>query len=131
MLKTTTKRAIDNIRKYIVEHYDGSGYDENTPEAQAATFEEISKVIRADVIRVEGWRNKGGRFCPFETMFIEWASGLPGLLDTCYYYNRSAIEDLGAILEETEEEKAKYSEIEAETMLSKLLAREIRKAVEV
>lgn len=128
MLKTISKRAIENIRKYIVEHYDGSGYDENTPEAQAATFEEIATVIYLDVMRVESYR-LNLRWMSFEQLFSEWASGLPGLLDTCYYYNRSAVDDLGEILEETEAEKAKYNEREAETMLSNLLAREIGKAV--
>lgn len=128
MLKTTNKRAIENIRKYIVEHYDGSDYDESTPEAQAATFEEIATVIYLDVMRVESYRSNL-RWMPFEQLFSEWAQGLPGLLDTCYYYNRSAVADLGEILEETEAEKAKYNEREAETMLSNLLAREIRKAV--
>ena len=120
---------IENIREYIVNYYDGSGYDQDTPEAQAVTFEEIAKVIHADVIRCESLRNSNGRICPFEMMFTEWAQGLPGLLNTCYYYNRSAIDDLGAILEESEAEKAKYNEREAERELSRLLAREIRKAV--
>ena len=38
------------------------------------------------------------------------AAGLPSVLDTCYFYNRSAVDDLGAILEETESEKAKRGE---------------------
>lgn len=57
--------------------------------------------------------------------FEEWAAGLPSILDTCYYYNRSAVDDLGAILEETDSEKARYSEQQAETRLTYLIYREL------
>lgn len=50
---------------------------------------------------------------------------MPSILDTCYYYNRSAVDDLGAILEETAEEKARYSEAQAETLLTSLIYREL------
>lgn len=46
--------------------------------------------------------------------FADWCAGLAGVLDTRYYYNRSAVDNLGAILEETDEEKAKYTEDQAE-----------------
>jgi hypothetical protein len=64
-----------------------------------------------------------------QDVFEEWASGLPSVLDTCYYYNRSAVDDLGAILEQTETEKAKYNEQESEKLLTYLIFREIKKAV--
>ena len=57
--------------------------------------------------------------------FTDWAQGLPSILDTCYYYNRSAVDDLGAILEETAEEKARYSEQNAEQLLTALIYREL------
>lgn len=57
--------------------------------------------------------------------FEEWAAGLPSILDTCYYYNRSAVDDLGAILEETDSEKARYTEQQAETRLTYLIYREL------
>ena len=50
---------------------------------------------------------------------------MPSILDTCYYYNRSAVYDLGAILEETAEEKARYNEAQAETLLTSLIYREL------
>ena len=58
-------------------------------------------------------------------MFVDWCQGLPSALDTLYYYNRSAVDDLAAILEETEEEKAKYTEAQAEEILSRLIYREL------
>lgn len=121
MLKTNSKKAKENIKAYIMENYNADGYEENEPEAMAKTFEEVATVILADVVRVEGWRKN----TPKQTMFIEWAKGLPGLLDTCYYYNRSAIEDLKNILEETDEEANRYTEAQAEELLSRLIYREL------
>ena len=64
---------------------------------------------------------------PTQQGFIDWCAGLPSILDTCYYYNRSAIKDLGDILEQTEEERAKYTESDAERLLSILIYRELVK----
>lgn len=61
--------------------------------------------------------------------FVYWCEGLPGVLDTDYYLNRSAVEDLGNILEENEAERKKYTESEAETKITYLMWREIYKAV--
>ena len=58
-------------------------------------------------------------------VFKDWAQGLAmgGLF--CYYYNREAVDDLAEILQETEEEKAKYKESDAEELLTRLIYREI------
>jgi hypothetical protein len=68
-MKTTTKEARQNIRQYILDHFDPCGY----------------------------------------------------------YYNRSAVDDLGAILEQSEREKAQYSEAEAENLLTHLIYRELKR----
>ncbi|MBP5412257.1 MAG: hypothetical protein J6Y47_03255, partial [Bacteroidales bacterium] len=60
--------------------------------------------------------------------FIAWLSGLPSIFDSCYYYNRSAKDDIGAILEETENEKNRYTEEQAADLLSRVIYREIVKA---
>ena len=61
--------------------------------------------------------------------FLDWCSGLPSVLDTCYYYNRSAVEDLAIILEETETEKSKFTENEAETRLTQLIYKTIKATI--
>lgn len=60
-----------------------------------------------------------------QDIFTEWASGLAcgGLFD--YYYNVSAVQVLGDILEETEEERSKCTEAQAEKMLTYLIYREV------
>lgn len=125
MLKTNTRKARENIRAYIVDHFDASSYTETPPE----TFPAIAAYI-LDVFHDEKCKHDkqyaAGRISTQE-LFFDWAAGLPTLLDTCYYYNRSAVDDLGAILEESESEKARYSESDAERLLTLLIYRELLK----
>lgn len=123
MLKTNSKKARENIRQYIVDNFNGYNYDIETP----GTFEETARII---------WENftdekvkHDNRRMTKPQLFEEWLSGLPSIIDSCYYYNRSAVEDLGNILEETEAEKEKYTETDAENLLTYLIYREITKAV--
>ena len=124
MLKTTCKKALDNIRAYILSGVNVDGYGLKQPE----TFSEAALIIWADFKQA-----KKHELCRphtnYQECFVDWCGGLPGIFDTCYYYNRSAVDDLGNILEETETEKAKYTESQAELMLSRLIYREIVKEV--
>lgn len=61
--------------------------------------------------------------------FRDWAQGLPSALDTCYYYNRSAVDDLGTILEQTESEKSRYTEAEAENLLTIMIYCELTRGI--
>ena len=128
MIRSNSKKAIQNIRAYITDNYNPDGYDPEAPEAKATTFEEIAACILADVKRVKGYEFNRCRCYTWQEAFADWAAGLPGLLDTCYYYNRSAVDDLAEILQETDSEKAKYSESQAEEKLSRLIFRELQKA---
>lgn len=129
MLRTNTKKARENIRAYIIANYDPCNYD-NLPEA--ATFEEVAANIyntfKSEKFYTDNYYLKH-KISEFES-FTEWAAGLPSILDTCYYYNRSAVDDLGAILEETEAEKARHTEEKAENLLTYLIFREIIKGVQ-
>lgn len=61
-------------------------------------------------------------------MLEDWFCGLPSVLDTAHYiYHANAVDMLGEWLEETESEKARFSESEAERMINRLLIREILK----
>ncbi len=118
MIRTNSKKARENIRKYILDNYSPESY--GLPET--ADFKEAATNI-LETFRAEKPYNT-------ETLatFIDWSAGLPSILDTCYYYNRSAVDDLGAILEETDAEKSKYSEQDAERLLTILIYRELTKA---
>lgn len=125
MLRTNSKQARENIRAYISEIYTPEGYD--LPETRS--FRDIATNIY-NAFKAETGPRKHNHFTSEQNIFIEWASGLPSIIDTCYYYNRPAVTDLGDILEETETERARFTEAEAENLLSILIYREIKKAVE-
>lgn len=120
MLKTNSKQAKENIKAYIMDHFDFSGYEDGetaTPE----TYKEICKCIYDTMIAEKFYNRASGNYDTFK----DWCQGLPSMLDTCYYYNRSAVKDLAEILEETPEESRRFTEEEAEEWLTRLLYREI------
>lgn len=127
MLRTNSKQARENIRQYIIENFT----PENYTDEEITGFENIAKFI-LDVFKSEYYdnycnRNVARRYTQAEA-FKDWCSGLPSVLDTCYYYNRSAVEDVKNILEETDAEASKYNEQQAEELLTSLIYRELTRA---
>ena len=120
MLKTNSKQARENLRAYVINHFNPDSYDFRGDESDFAT------IARYIMSRFE--REKSGERGTRAELFADWCEGLPSVLDTCYYYNRSAVDDLGAILEETDAEKARYTEQQAETMLTRVIYAELCKA---
>lgn len=124
MLKTNTKKAKENIKNYIIKNYErGEDYTHHGINVDTTNWEEIRKNIK-DIFYLEYGRQIKLYKSEYDA-FNNWCRGLPSILDTCYYYNRSAIKDLGDILEETEEERNKYSEEQAEEKLTQLIYREV------
>lgn len=128
MLRTNSKKAIENIRKYIIEHFDGENYNFS---GDASNFHEVAIFIYKCFIEekykgAEGYYARRGY--SMQDIFADWAAGLPSVLDTCYFYNRSAVDDLAEILEESDSEKAKYKdEQKAENLLTNLISLQIFK----
>lgn len=124
MLKTNSKKARENIRAYIIINFDPTNYDlTKAPESWPEIAAFILDTFRSEKYYSLEYMQRAG--LSEQKVFTEWAAGLPSVLDTCYFYNRSAVDDLGAILEETESEKAKHSERDAEICLTHLIYREI------
>lgn len=122
-LRSTCKKALTNLREYILTHTDTSNY-EDLP--MPSTFKEAAQVI-IDTFWAEymhGYNLKRNH----QDCFCDWLAGLPSVFDSCYYHNRSAVDDLGAILEESEAEKARYTDEQACKQLSWLIYREVTKA---
>jgi len=127
MLKTNSKQAAENVRAYICDRFDFTNYDDSSrPEPQ--TFPEIAAFI-LKCFRSEKYSTpEDFRYYHTENAaFADWCAGLPSVLDTCYFYNRSAVDDLGAILEETDTEKERYTEEAAENLLTSLIYKELMK----
>lgn len=128
MLKTNTKQARENIKSYILKNFRPEDYaGEFTGDPQ--NFDDVKKFIigifkeeYADPCHA---REKVTNFTPDVVLFTEWAQGLPLVLDCDYYVSRSAIDDLGDILEETPEERRRFSERQAEATLTWLIFREL------
>lgn len=130
MIKTNTKQAKEAIKNYILGAYDASGYDPDTVEAMAETFEEIARVLLSETKRVNGCdvgKKFGGKWYTWQDAFIDWSKGLPSIFDTSYHCGACAVDLLGDMLEETEEERNRYTEEQAEDMLDRLIFREISK----
>lgn len=125
MLKTNSKKAKENIRNYIIDNFTAENYTDTPP----TEWHEIAVFIY-DTFRSEKYN------CPQDYRyyngmesyaFTDWCQGLPSVLDTCYYYNRSAVEDLGNILEQTIIERNRYGEDQAERQLTALIYQTIKK----
>lgn len=120
-LKTNSHKARENVKQYILNNVDFTGYDIKI--MTDANFPEIAHSI-LDIFRNEK-RYERHRIGVEFVAFLDWTQGLPSVLDCCFWYNRSAVDDLGAILKKTEEEKAGYDEQEAGLLLVKLIYREL------
>ena len=122
MLKTNSKKARE-ISGRISGNFTPENYTDNPPQE----WPEIAAFI-LDTFKSEKPAIGSYARMTEQERFIDWAQGLASVLDTCYYYNRSAVDDLGAILEETDSEKARYTEQQAESLLTNLIYRELIKA---
>lgn len=130
MLRSNSKAAKANIHQYIIEHFDPTGYDYET--IDCTNWLDVAHVIWDVWHREKVYNQHKGFEC-----FKDWAQGLPCILDTCYYYNRSAVKDLAVILEDEEAKedcndwsKNEYWESEraAEEKLTWLIYRELQQA---
>ena len=130
MLQTNSKKAIKHTREYILKHFNGKGYDFSGDEND---FHDVAAFIYKCFIDekrkyTESYYSRIGY--SKRDIFEEWAEGLPSVIDTRYYYNRSAVDDLAEILEEDETEKQKYNDERiAEKLLTYLIYIEISKEV--
>lgn len=122
MLRTNSKKARANVVEYIKQD---AGYLEDNYEYIADTDQELLASVYGVFLSEKSYELQKNKHINQYNIFKEWAQGLAmgGLF--CYYYNRSAVDDLGDILEETEEERQRYSESEAEEMLTRLIWREV------
>ena len=109
MLKTNSKKARENVRNYI-----------NETECEYHKGETLKETC-ANIWRdFKNYYTRGN----YQEEFTKWAQGLPGdLFD--YHYFPTAKKILGDILEETEEERERFTETDAERKLTYLIYMEI------
>ena len=130
MLKTNSKKARENIRAFILKHADFEGRDmtvnaENISEVSRGIYE----IFCSEKSYSDGYMYRRG--ISEQAVFDDWCRGLPSALGCEPFLLGSAVYILGNILEETEEERSRYTEEQAEKLMIYLLYREIVKAKEV
>lgn len=137
MLRTNSKKAIANLRSYIVENIGQELFDELVESKEYQMPDKKSSFdVTADFIYFcfkkemleHNLQYKAGRISELE-LFERWAQGLASAFNFDYYLGGQAIDDLGDILEETEEERNGYSYQQAEELLTYLIYREVKKSV--
>ena len=118
--KIARQNVIDYIRKYSADDLQEAGL-------QGCSNAEMLQYIRDCFTREAVYKNNLIR-CGWSlyTVFRDWANGLPMGQLFVYLLRRSAVDDLGAILQETDAEKAKYTEEQAEEMLTRLIFRAVQ-----
>ena len=115
-----TKQTKENLRIYITNNYDPSNYDLD----DCRDFSCIAKNILATFRSEKRYSLNHYEFGKFE----DWCQGLPSILDTCYYYNRSAADDLIYLFPDNENEINKLSDEQAQKLLTKIIYRALKEA---
>lgn len=123
MLKTNSKKAKENIKQYIV----------NNTDINSTDFNEVAKYIINNFNRYNCLYEVRRFQHNYQAIFADWLHCLPVCLELGFIYqaDKTAKDDLMAILEETEEEVAKYSEKQAEELLIYLIYRELTKVASI
>ena len=125
MLRTNSRKAMENIRKAIMDSYEAANeyYTFEGREAKTDFNEICADILEAFVITSQA-EHRASK----SEMFMDWMQGLPTAFPVADdIFLRSATDFLENILEETEEEKARYTEDKAEKLACNLLYRELEK----
>lgn len=111
MLKTNSKKAKENLKAYIITAWDFE-------EENARDWETVKEDIRGSFIKAaysSEYERKQNRYDAFKG----WLQGLPhGLGD---HYLCTAVDDLANILDETETERNRFTEDQAEEKLTRMI----------
>jgi hypothetical protein len=126
-LKTNSKQVKAAIMEYIRGYKEDIACNYEIPETELENDDSLCFVIY-NIFRQEALDHnlqyKAGKISE-ATAFHDWASGLAmyGMFD--YYYYPIAVNLAGSILQETESEKSRFTESDAEKLLTNLIYREI------
>lgn len=137
MLKTNTKQVSNKVENYIISNFKNLQQEQPTYQydhihaiesVDSNNYTEVCNAINCIFfceLLEHDCRWNAGRLTRYDA-FTEWCQGLPTALN-CDYYLHSAVDLLGDWLEETDEEKKKFSELQAEEKITYLLYREINR----
>lgn len=129
MLRTNSKEVRAKVRQYIIDGFDPEAYGyEQYYNVDKENFSCVAHAI-FDCLYNEKIKCNTRKVSRYE-YFKDWMQGLCNMVDSSYYYNVSAVDLLAEWLEETEEEKKRFTEEQAEEKITYLLYCELQKGVE-
>lgn len=131
MRRTNSKEAMEAIKNAIIESYNNCEEYYTFDGGQMKTeYNGIcADILNAFYIEKCKYDNRynAGRISK-QDLFMDWMQGLPSALDIADdIFLGSAVDWLGEILEQTEQEKAKYTDEQAEKTACYLIYRELTK----
>ena len=134
MRRTNSKEAMEAIKKAIIESYEAAEeyYTDNGKEAKTEynnICKDILTAFENEKVKHD-CRYRVGRISKY-SLFCDWMAGLPTAFPVSDdIFLNSAVGWLSDILDETEEEKARYTDDKAEATACNLLYRELTKHAE-
>ena len=126
MLKTNSKKVKEKIDAYILANF--RDYAQRGAEGRdiKTVKDYIARCVLGEKLGFKGKHcenmEKQG-YKSLDEVFFDWCQGLPSVLDCDYFYNISAVDLVGDILEQTKEERKQYTEEQAEKLMTSLLYR--------
>ena len=120
MIKSNSKQARENIKAFIIKNFNF----EDNPTIEKDDFSQIAKRVLASFNNYISESDKNRNLA---AVFYDYASGLPGTLsfDDIFLGCDAARDTLADILQESDAEKEKYTESDAEKFLVNLIYREL------
>lgn len=119
MLKTNSKAVNQKTVNFILENVSEEALENLKASKPDYTFKDVAKMI-LDCAKEEKKEYWDGWYFNYN-IFVSWCQGLPSMLNTACYMCNSAVELLGDILEETKEERNRFSECQAEEKMHYLI----------
>lgn len=119
MLKTNSKAVNQKMVKFILDEVSEEALENLKAIKPDYTFKDVAKMI-LDCAKEEKKEYWDGWYFTYN-VFVDWCQGLPSMLNTACYMCNSATELLGDILEETKEERNRFSECQAEEKMHYLI----------
>lgn len=130
MRRTNSKEVLETIKNAIMESYEAAEeyYTYDNKEAKT-DYNDILTAFENGKVKYD-CQYRAGRISKY-SLFCDWMAGLPTAFPISDdIFLGSAVDWLADILDETEEEKGRYTEDKAEATACNLLYRELTKHAE-
>lgn len=125
MLRTNSKKAKENLVNYLIDGARDCDYIITEGVTNDNILYSIASTFNKEMLGFNVYGQSILRYYYHNDLFKafnDWCAGLCSAINTDYYLH-NAVDTLGDILEETKEERNRFTEEQAEEMMTKLLFR--------